>query len=127
MIYVTFQKDGIEMGGGLLARYQKQFSQERKTETNNNVENFLILVKKKNGEEEILELPQENVFCMTLNFVPEMINKSRIEFKNSEKEEESWIIIKDFYGFPYVAENKDFFVEPLDQNRCLELLKNKPY
>lgn len=129
MISVSFKKGENTAGGKLLARYEKSVLKGKMTEqtvTENEKETFFLLyVSGKNEKAEILEISAENVICMTLNLVPGMLNIDHFEFECEEGEnnENSKIIVEHFNGFPFVSKHKEFFVHPLDQAKCLEILR----
>ena len=131
MISVTYKKGEDIAGGKLLARYEKR---AQKGETSEEITGateketyFLLYISGENETEKIIEISAEDVICMTLNLVPGMVNLAHFEFECEESgaEEKSQIIVEHFNGFPFVSKHKEFFVHPLDQAKCLEILRGE--
>lgn len=140
MIYVNFNHGNKLYGGVLLATYTKKLSAnhiEKPIEIQQSVENiveqgerkiFLVFLPLKN-KKKIMEIEQKDVICTTLNFVPEMINLDYFEaysFENFQSEDcynTNTLQITDFYGYPFVVENKDFLIKQINSdNSNLETL-----
>lgn len=131
MILVTYKLKGISFAGELLATYVKRVYKESKSneeyekiESNVLEKKYLVRELMDGGVPKIIEIPQRDVLFTTLNLVAEMINRDTLEFVLSEDEngEPTKILITDFYGFPCISENKEFFIEPIDQEKCSEIL-----
>ena len=126
MVSVSYRKGKDTAGGKLLARYEKTIVKGELWEGTANVTEketcFLLYISGENKTTEIIEISAEDVICMTLNLVPEMTNINHFEF---ETEENSKIMIDHFNGFPWISEHKEFFVQPLNQEKCFEILRAK--
>lgn len=129
MISVSYRKGKDTAGGKLLARYEKSVRKgdtlEERAGAMEKETCFLLYISGENKATEIIEISAEDVICMTLNLVPEMILVNHLEFETEEGngDENSKIIVEHFNGFPWIAEHKEFFLEPLNQEKCLEILK----
>lgn len=90
MIYITFNNNGKEIGGALLATYYKQ--------ANTNIEPDKYYLVRLHDGQDIAEVHQNNVILTTLNLVPEWIRVSR--FISNDSTDRS--IYTDYEGYEEV-------------------------